>query len=88
MITQRIDPDEEFQDPNINYSVLMSKLSKNILDLEEDFQNVKNPAVKGFIHEQILKARREFFDLLKVDLELQHLVLTNPDAYHIEKGGK
>lgn len=86
MITQRIDPIEEFQDPNINYSVLMSRLSKRIIDLEEDFQNTKDPIVKGFIFKEILETRKEFFDYLKVDLELQHLVLTNPDAYNTTRG--
>ena len=85
MITQRIDDEEEFLNPNINYDVLMSKLRNRILDLEEDVRNIKDPIIKGYAFRDLIETREKYFDYLKIDLELQHLVLSNPDIYN--KGG-
>lgn len=83
MITQRIEPSEEFENPNVNYQILMNKLSNRILLLEEDLKNAQDPIVKGFIEQELLDARREYFNYLKIDLELQHLVLSSPEIYGI-----
>lgn len=83
MITQRIEPSEEFENPNVNYQILMNKLSNRILLLEEDLKNAQDLIVKGFIEQELLDARREYFNYLKTDLELQHLVLSNPEIYGI-----
>lgn len=83
MITQRIEPSEEFKNPNVNYQILMNKLSSRILLLEGDLKNAQDPIVKGFIEQELLNARREYFNYLKIDLELQHLVLSNPEIYGI-----
>lgn len=83
MITQRIDPEDEFKNPNINYNILMGKLKSRILDLEEDFKNVKDPIIKGIINQELIDARKEYFDYIKTDLELQHLVLSNPEIYGV-----
>lgn len=85
MITQRIDDEEEFLNPNINYDVLMSKLKNRILDLEEDVKNIKDPIIRGYALKDLVETRERYFDYLKIDLELQHLVLSNPDIYN--KGG-
>lgn len=81
MITQTIDPDEEFLNPNINYRVLMSALRKRIVDLEDDIKVVKDPVVKGYVQQELISVRKEYFNYLKIDLELQHLVLSNPEIY-------
>lgn len=81
MITQRIEPSEEFKNPNVNYQILMNKLSNRILLLEEDLKNAQDLIVKGFIEQELLDARKEYFNYLKIDLELQHLVLSNPEIY-------
>lgn len=83
MITQRIEPSEEFKNPNVNYQILMNKLSNRILLLEEDLKNAQDLIVKGFIEQELLDARREYFNYLKIDLELQHLILSNPEIYGI-----
>lgn len=85
MITERIDPDEEFYNPNINYDILMSKLKNRILDLENDLLVVSDPKVQTFIQDEVISLRKEYFNYLKIDLELQHLVLSNPDVYGEEK---
>ena len=38
MITQKIDPEDEFNNPNVNYMILMSKLSNRIITLEADLK--------------------------------------------------
>ena len=81
MITRRIDPAEEFTNPNVNFDVLMKKISNRIITLEEDFNNVEDPVVKGFILQEIILLREKYFDYLKVDIDLQHLMLSNPDIY-------
>lgn len=81
MITERIDPDEEFYNPNINYDILMSKLKNRILDLENDLLVVSDPKVQTFIQDEVISLRKEYFNYLKIDLELQHLVLTHPEIY-------
>lgn len=81
MITQRIDVTEEFSNPNINYDIFMRKMKNRIENLEEDINNIKDPKVKGFAEEEVMKMRQKYFDYLKVDLELQHLVLSNPEIY-------
>lgn len=81
MITERIEPDDEFLDPNVNYRILMSILQNRILVLEKDFENVQDASVKGYIQQELFDARKEYFNYLKIDLELQHLVLSNPDIY-------
>ena len=82
MITEKIDQNEEFINPNINYSVLMSKLKTRITNLEEDFSVIQDPILKGMALNEIISLRKTYFDYLKVDLELQHLVLSNPDIYN------
>ena len=82
MITQRIEPTEEFYNPNINYDVLMSKLRSRIINIEEDVKNIKDPIVKGFAEQELISLREKYFDYMKTDLELQHLVLSNPDIYN------
>ena len=85
MITERIDPDEEFYNPNINYDVLMSKLRNRIIDLEADLLVVSDVKVKAFVQDELISLRKEYFNYLKIDLELQHLVLSNPEIYGEEK---
>lgn len=81
MITQRIDPSEEFSNPNVNYEVLMKKLSSRIIDLESDITVISDPIVKGFAVKELIALRQKYFDYLKIDMELQHMVLSNPDIY-------
>ena len=64
MITRRIDPAEEFTNPNVNFDVLMKKISNRIITLEEDFNNVEDPVVKGFILQEIILLREKYFDYL------------------------
>lgn len=85
MITQRIDLEEEFFNPNVNYEVLMGNLRNKILMLEEDINNIKDPEVKGFAENKMIELRKEYFNFLKIDLELQHLVLSNPEIYNKEE---
>lgn len=84
MITQKIDNDAEFINPNINYDVLMKKMRKRIEVLELDVNNINDAAVKAFAEKEILALRQKYFDYLKIDLELQHLVLSNPEIYNKE----
>lgn len=81
MITQKIDVEEEFSNPNINYNVLMNKLKTRINHLEEDIKSVKDPIVKGFIQKELIESREKYFGYLKTDIELQHMVLCNPEIY-------
>lgn len=81
MITQQIDITEEFSNPNVNYDVFMKKLKNRIVTLEEDINNIKDAKVKGFAEEEVTKLRQKYFDYLKIDLELQHLMLSNPEIY-------
>lgn len=81
MITQKIDPDEEFINPNLNYQVLMGKMRVRILNLEDDIKIIKDPVLKGYAVNELISLRKEYFGFLKTDLELQHLVLSNPDIY-------
>lgn len=81
MITQKIEIEEEFSDPNVNYNVLMSKLRTRINTLENDFNNVDDSIVKGFIQEELFQLRKEYFGYLKIDIELQHMMLIHPEVY-------
>lgn len=86
MITQKIEENEEFYNPNINYDILMSKLKTRIVALEEDIGNIKDPILKGYALKTLIELREKYFDYMKIDLELQHLVLTNPDVYNKNSG--
>lgn len=81
MITQKIDANEEFYNPNLNYEVLMKKMQKRIETLELDITQIKDTAVKAFAEKELMALRQTYFDYLKTDLELQHLVLSNPEIY-------
>ena len=81
MITQKIDNEEEFLDPNINYSVLMNQIKNRIQTLELDYQNVEDHYIKGIIKKEIISLRKEFFDYLKVDFDLQHTIRSSPNIY-------
>ena len=59
----------------------MKKLSNRIIDLENDILNISDPIVKGFALKELISLRERYFDYLKVDMELQHMVLSNPDIY-------
>ena len=52
--------------------------------LELDVNNINDAAVKAFAEKEILALRQKYFDYLKIDLELQHLVLSNPEIYNKE----
>ena len=86
MIIEKITNDDEFFDPNINYEVLMSKIKSRIIILEEDLKNVKDPEMKGIISNKILELRESYFDYLKVDFELQHVMRSNPNIYNVGRG--
>lgn len=81
MITQEIEIAEEFSNPNVNYNVLMSELRTRINNLEKDLKSVKDPVVKGFVQDELIKVREKYFGYLKIDIELQHLMLSNPEIY-------
>lgn len=81
MIQQKIDPIEEFTNPNVNYDILMKKISNRIINLEEDISKISDPIVKGFAVKELMILREKYFDYLKVDMELQHMVLSNPSIY-------
>ena len=78
---QRIDIEKEFLDPNLNYEILLRKLRSRIINLEYDVKEIKDPIVKGFAEKELIKMRETYFGYLKTDLELQHLMLTNPEIY-------
>lgn len=81
MITQKIDNEEEFMDPNLNYDVLMTQMKNRIQILELDYQNVEDHYIKGVIKKEIISLRKEYFDYLKVDFDLQHTIRSNPEIY-------
>ena len=80
---QEIDPDDEFSDPNLNYRVLMSKLRTRINDLEKDVKNICDPVIKGLAVQELIETRETYFGYLKIEIELQHLMLSNPEIYGI-----
>lgn len=86
MITQKIQNDEEFFNPNINYQVLMSVIKKRILVLEDDIKNIKDSKIRGMAEKEMFELRKQYFDYLKVDFELQHMMKTNPDVYGLNGG--
>ena len=77
MINQKISNDDEFYDTNINFGILLNKRRRRIENLEHDVETIEDPRVRGFAYQELLEERQKYFDCLKTDLELQHMVLSD-----------
>ena len=65
-----MDIDEEFNDPNTNFLILMKELEQRIKTLQNDLQVIQDPELRGFANKLYRKLKVEYFYLLKSDLEL------------------
>lgn len=64
--------EDEFEDPNWNYAILLTELKERIKDLQYDLNNIKDPEVLGFAASLYIKLKRDYFNLLVQSMNLEH----------------
>ena len=58
-------PEEEFQNPDTNYFVLMEELKTRLINIQLDLQNIRDPEVKGIAQKIYSDLKMEYFRLYK-----------------------
>lgn len=58
-------PEEEFQNPDTNYFVLMEELKTRLINIQLDLQNIRDPEVKGIAQKIYSDLKIEYFRLYK-----------------------
>lgn len=71
-----ITQEEEFFSAEVNYTLVCTEYRQRIQKLQQDLAVISDPEVKGFAESLYLKLRKEYFDLLKVDIDMQVSVKT------------
>ena len=84
---QSINFDEEFVNPNVNYAILLTELRQQIETLQTDMAAIQDPSVLGFAQQLYVDRKVKYFNLLKMDLDMQH-DLRIEDILDREKGEK
>ena len=56
-----MDIDEEFNDPNTNFLILMKELEQRIKTLQNDLQVIQDPELRGFENKLYRKLKVEYF---------------------------
>ena len=64
--------EDEFDDPNWNYAILMAELKGRIVDLQYDLNNIRDPEVLGFANSLYLKLKKDYFALMVNSMDLEH----------------
>ncbi len=69
---RQVSEDDEFNDPNWNYAILMTELKDRIVDLQYDLNNIRDPEVLGLAHSIYIKLKKDYFDLMVQSMNLEH----------------
>ena len=58
-------PDEEFDNPDVNYYVLSQELKQRIQNIQLDMQSIRDPELRGCAEKLYTELKAEFFRLSK-----------------------
>lgn len=69
--------DEEFDNADINFYIILTELKNDIKRILNDIQNIKDPEILAYAKKLYFQKRLIFFKLQKDDLELNKLYEDN-----------
>ena len=67
---------EEFEDPNLNYKILLAEMRERIVDLQYDLNNIKDPEVYGFAVKLYIQLKNRYFDLMVQAMHIEHNIVS------------
>ena len=65
--------DEEFLDPNRNFTIVMIELRQRIERLQLDILHITDEELKGIAVKMYTDLRLKYFDMMSKDLQLQFM---------------
>ena len=72
-----IDLTQEFNNPDVNFLILLQEMEQELRLIQLDLTQIKSPIVKGLAQEKYLQLKKEYFYLLAKDLELLKMYQTD-----------
>ena len=72
-----IDLTQEFNNPDVNFLILLQEMEQELRLIQLDLTQSKSPIVKGLAQEKYLQLKKEYFYLLAKDLELLKMYQTD-----------
>lgn len=76
-MTDDIDLTQEFNNPDVNFLILLQEMEQELRLIQLDLTQIKSPIVKGLAQEKYLQLKKEYFYLLAKDLELLKMYQTD-----------
>lgn len=58
-------PEEEFNNPDNNYYILMEELKTRLMNIQLDLQSIRDPEIRGFAQKIYSDLKLEYFRLFK-----------------------
>lgn len=71
-----IDLTQEFNNPDVNFLILLQEMEQELRLIQLDLTQIKSPIVKGLAQTEYLRLKKEYFYLLAKDLELLKMYQT------------
>ena len=76
-MTDDIDLTQEFNNPDVNFLILLQEMEQELRLIQLDLTQIKSPIVKGLAQTEYLRLKKEYFYLLAKDLELLKMYQTD-----------
>lgn len=76
-MTDDIDLTQEFNNPDVNFLILLQEMEQELRLIQLDLTQIKSPIIKGLAQEKYLQLKKEYFYLLAKDLELLKMYQTD-----------
>lgn len=76
-MTDEIDLTQEFNNPDVNFLILLQEMEQELRLIQLDLTQIKSPIIKGLAQEKYLQLKKEYFYLLAKDLELLKMYQTD-----------
>lgn len=77
--------EEEFEDPNWNYAILLTEQKERIINLQYDMNNIRDPELLGFATKLYTDLKNNYFNLLVISMNLEHDIRMEQTFSSIEK---
>lgn len=72
-----IDLTQEFNNPDVNFLILLQEMEQELRLIQLDLTQIKSPIIKGLAQTEYLRLKKEYFYLLAKDLELLKMYQTD-----------
>lgn len=76
-MNEDIDLTQEFNNPDVNFLILLQEMEQELRLIQLDLTQIKSPIIKGLAQTEYLRLKKEYFYLLAKDLELLKMYQTD-----------